>query len=54
MRFSRFEIYTSPDIAGKIIDISKSFEIDAKVVGRCDQFNGKKLTIKSEFGEFVY
>lgn len=50
----RFEIYTSPDIAAKLIEISQSFAIDAKIVGRCESHPVKKLTITSEFGEFVY
>ena len=50
----RFEIYTAPDAAEKLISISKSFGIDAKIVGRCESATTKKLTIKSEFGEFVY
>lgn len=50
----RFEIYTSPAIAEKLIEISQSFAIDAKIVGRCESFQGKKLTIRSEFGEFFY
>lgn len=50
----RFEIYTSPVVADKLIDISQSFNIDARIVGRCESFKGKKLTIRSEFGEFVY
>ena len=50
----RFEIYTAPNVAEKLISISKSFGIDAKIVGRCESAKTKKLTIKSEFGEFVY
>ncbi|MBN2742670.1 phosphoribosylformylglycinamidine cyclo-ligase [Breznakibacter xylanolyticus] len=50
----RFEIYTSPEHANRIIEISQSFGIDAKVVGRCEAFAGKKLTIRSEFGTFEY
>jgi len=50
----RFEIYTTPDIAGKVIAISESFGIDAKIVGRCETSSHKKLTIKSEIGEFIY
>lgn len=50
----RFEIYTSQAVADKLMEISRSFAIDAQIVGRCESFNGKKLTIKSEFGEFVY
>jgi phosphoribosylformylglycinamidine cyclo-ligase len=50
----RFEIYTNADVAEKIIAISKSFNIDAQIVGRVEPFEGKKLTIKSEFGTFEY
>lgn len=49
----RMEIYVNPDIAKKIINISKSFNIDAQIIGRVE--SGKKsLTIKTEFGEFNY
>ncbi|MFW5822447.1 MAG: AIR synthase related protein [Tangfeifania sp.] len=50
----RFEIYTSPDAAEDIISIAGSFNIDAQIVGRVEPFEGKKLTIKTEEGEFVY
>lgn len=50
----RFEIYTNPEIANEIISISKSFNVDAKIVGRVESFEGKKLTIESEFGKFEY
>jgi phosphoribosylformylglycinamidine cyclo-ligase len=49
----RMEIYVSPENAEKVIEVSKSFNIDAQIVGRIEE--GKKsLTIKSEFGEFNY
>ncbi|MBQ1676311.1 MAG: phosphoribosylformylglycinamidine cyclo-ligase, partial [Bacteroidaceae bacterium] len=49
----RLEVYVSPEDAQKVIDISKSFNIDAQIVGHIEE--GKKsLTIKSEFGEFNY
>jgi phosphoribosylformylglycinamidine cyclo-ligase len=49
----RMEIYVRPEIADQVIALSKSFNIDAQVVGRIEE--GKKsLTIKSEFGEFTY
>lgn len=50
----RFEIYTRPEVAQEIISVSKSFNIEAQVVGRVEPFEGKKLTIKTEKGEFVY
>lgn len=49
----RMEIYVSPEDAEQVISISKSFNIDAQIVGHIEE--GKKsLTIKSEFGEFNY
>ncbi len=50
----RYEIYTKPEIADDIIAISKSFGVDAQVIGRVDTSENKKLTIKSEFGNFYY
>ena len=50
----RMEIYVAPEIAEEIIQISKSFNIDAQIVGRVEASEGKKLTITSEFGEFTY
>jgi len=50
----RMEIYVSPEYAEEIIQISKSFKVDAKIVGRCEKSENKKLTLKSEFGEFQY
>ena len=49
----RLEVYLSPEHAQEVIDISRSFNIDAQIVGHIEE--GKKsLTIKSEFGEFNY
>ena len=49
----RLEVYVAPEDAEKVISISKSFNIDAQVVGHIEE--GKKsLLIKSEFGEFEY
>ncbi|MFT5885624.1 MAG: phosphoribosylformylglycinamidine cyclo-ligase [Arcticibacterium sp.] len=50
----RLEVYLSKEDAQKVIDISKSFNIDAQIVGRVEAADVKKLTIKSEFGEFEY
>ena len=50
----RFEIYCSADVAEEIIQISKSFNIDAQIVGKVETFEGKKLTISSEKGTFEY
>ena len=50
----RMEVYTDADTANEVIAISKSFGIDAKIIGHCHASEGKSLTIKSEFGEFNY
>lgn len=50
----RMELYVDRNIADEIINISKSFNVDAKIIGRVEAFEAKKLTIKSEFGEFIY
>ncbi|MDY6799943.1 MAG: phosphoribosylformylglycinamidine cyclo-ligase [Bacteroidota bacterium] len=50
----RMEIYAKPEIANGLIEISKSFDIDAQIIGCCEKSDSKKLTIKSEFGEFHY
>jgi phosphoribosylformylglycinamidine cyclo-ligase len=50
----RFEIYTRPEIANEIIEISESFGVEAKIIGQVRAAIGKKLTIKSEFGTFDY
>lgn len=50
----RMELYVTPEIANDIIAISKSFNVDAKIIGRVEDSKTKKLTIKSEFGEFTY
>lgn len=50
----RMELYLRPEVAEDIISISKSFNVDAKVIGRVEASSTKKLTIKSEFGEFSY
>ena len=50
----RMEIYTDQETAQEIIKISKSFNVDAQIVGKVEQSPKTKLTIKSEFGEFVY
>ena len=50
----RMELYVPEDISEDIISISKSFDVDAQVIGRVESFNGKKLTINSEFGTFNY
>lgn len=50
----RFEIYTDEESARGIIEIAGKYNIDARVVGRCETSAQKKLTIKGAEGEFVY
>lgn len=50
----RMELYVSEEIAESIIQISKSFNVEAQIVGRVESSESKKLTIKSPFGEFNY
>ena len=50
----RMELYVPKEIADDIISISKSFNVDAKIVGKVETSVSKKLTIQSEFGEFHY
>jgi len=50
----RFEIYVYPEFADDIISLSKEFGIDAQIVGYCSSYHGKKLTIRSQMGEFEY
>jgi phosphoribosylformylglycinamidine cyclo-ligase len=50
----RFEIYLKPEFSNHIIDISNSFQIDARIVGRVKESDIKKLSINSEFGDFIY
>lgn len=49
----RLEVYIEPKHAQEVIDISKSFNIDAQIVGHIEE-GPRSLTIKSEFGEFNY
>jgi phosphoribosylformylglycinamidine cyclo-ligase len=50
----RMEIYVSQETAQDIITISKSFNVDAQIIGRVEDSEEKRLTITSEFGEFFY
>ena len=49
----RMEIYVHPEVADQVIALSKSFNIDAQVVGHIEE-GTRSLTIKSEFGTFDY
>jgi len=50
----RMEIYIPKEFASGVIDICSSFDIDAQIIGRVEESSDKKLTIRSEMGEFEY
>ena len=50
----RMELYVNPEIAEQIIAISKSFNVNAQIVGRVEASDSKKLTIQSKYGTFEY
>lgn len=50
----RMELYVPQEIAADLIAISKSFGVDAQIIGRVEKAETKKVTVKSEFGVFEY
>jgi phosphoribosylformylglycinamidine cyclo-ligase len=51
----RFEIYTDMASAERIIEIAESFDLEARIVGRCEtSATGSSLTINSEYGTYRY
>ncbi len=50
----RMELYVDEAIANDLIAISKSFQVDAQIVGRVEASSQKQVTIKSEHGTFIY
>jgi phosphoribosylformylglycinamidine cyclo-ligase len=50
----RFEIYTGKENASEIINIAAGFNLEARIIGYCEAWDKKKLTISSEFGTFEY
>ncbi|MDO6470471.1 AIR synthase related protein [Maribacter sp. 1_MG-2023] len=50
----RLEFYLPEDVANDIIEISKSFGVNAQIIGRVEASDSKKLTISSKYGTFVY
>ena len=50
----RMELYVPEEIAEDLINISKSFGVDAQIIGHVEASDKKQVTIQSEFGEFVY
>ena len=50
----RMELYVRPEFADELIAISETFGIEAKVVGHCEAYEGKRLTIITPEGTFEY
>ncbi|WP_300022349.1 AIR synthase related protein [uncultured Maribacter sp.] len=50
----RLEFYLPENLADDIIEISKSFGVNAQIIGRVEASDSKKLTISSKYGTFVY
>lgn len=50
----RLEIYTDAKSAERMIEIARSFHVEAQVVGKVEASSNRKLTIQSEHGEFIY
>jgi phosphoribosylformylglycinamidine cyclo-ligase len=50
----RMELYVPQQIAANLVQISKSFGVDAQIIGHVEAADRKQVTVQSEFGEFVY
>lgn len=50
----RMELYLPPEIAGDVIEISKSYNIDAQIIGRCEKSDSKLLSISNSQTTFTY
>jgi len=50
----RLEVYLPEAYAKEVIDIAKSFNIDAQIIGRVEDFEGEQVSIESSYGKFVY
>ncbi len=50
----RMEIYLSEEHAQRVIDISKSFRVDARIIGHVEKSHVRELVIESEFGRYKF
>jgi phosphoribosylformylglycinamidine cyclo-ligase len=50
----RMELYVPEQVAEKIISISSSFQVEARIIGHCEPAHGSRVTIQSAHGEFTY
>ncbi|GAB3909363.1 AIR synthase-related protein [Larkinella knui] len=50
----RLEIYLSEANAQRVIDLAARFGIEGRIIGHVEAFEGKRVTVQSEVGSFVY
>lgn len=50
----RMELYVKENIADEIIRIARHYDLEAQVIGHCDAYNGKKVTVQGEHGTYTY
>lgn len=50
----RLEVYLPEELAPKVMEIASSFGVESRIIGRVEASEEKRLTIRSEFGEFTY
>ena len=50
----RMELYTDESTARGIIDIARSFNVDARIIGRVEAADKAQVTVESENGKFEY
>jgi phosphoribosylformylglycinamidine cyclo-ligase len=50
----RLEVYTSPDAAAKMVEISTSMGVEAKIIGRVEECDRAEVVLETEFGKFDY
>jgi phosphoribosylformylglycinamidine cyclo-ligase len=50
----RLEIYTNPTAANELIDIIRTFDIDAQIIGYVENNEGNLVDLRSPYGNFMY
>lgn len=50
----RIELYTRPEVADDLIQLAQTFDIQAQIIGRVEDFEGTRVTVSSEMGTFEY
>jgi phosphoribosylformylglycinamidine cyclo-ligase len=50
----RMEVYVSPGDAERVMAIARTFAVDARVIGRVEASEQKRVTLRTSNGEFVY